>query len=286
MHPMADDDGVERCGCCGNAQSCVCGKRSGEVQLFACSRCRAQRYCSEACQRADYPAHKPRCLAHLAAEAAEAGRKARAGDAASMCQLGLMMREGRGMPKDAAGGVAMVKRAAEAGNAEACAQLSLMYNTGDGVPESRADGNKWALKAAEAGHVVSMYNLSVVYGTGLGVPIDEPKAVAFLRRAADAGVGMAAFNLANRYRYGRGIERSAEAALLWYQTAARLGVQLDTKMAAQANSAAGSLLVGHLGMPAIVPTEIAMGWPGLRALDPVAGAAHIRKAAEQVGVCV
>lgn len=42
----------------------ICGKHAGEpgvAKLQSCARCHSARYCSTACQRADWPAHKAAC---------------------------------------------------------------------------------------------------------------------------------------------------------------------------------------------------------------------------------
>ncbi|RPD54803.1 hypothetical protein L227DRAFT_511058, partial [Lentinus tigrinus ALCF2SS1-6] len=38
-----------------------CYVSGDEKQLFACSRCRSQHYCSKECQKADWKSHKPMC---------------------------------------------------------------------------------------------------------------------------------------------------------------------------------------------------------------------------------
>jgi hypothetical protein len=42
----------------------LCGETQGPVS--ACGRCRSVRYCSPACQRADWRRHKPDCVAREA----------------------------------------------------------------------------------------------------------------------------------------------------------------------------------------------------------------------------
>ena len=48
----------------------LCVRNCGAVGKFACGRCRGQRYCSAACQKADWPRHKPRCSAGSCADEA------------------------------------------------------------------------------------------------------------------------------------------------------------------------------------------------------------------------
>jgi hypothetical protein len=46
---------VRRCAVCGAAT------RPGGKRLRKCARCRAVRYCSEACQKEDWTSHKQQC---------------------------------------------------------------------------------------------------------------------------------------------------------------------------------------------------------------------------------
>jgi len=43
-------------------QQPVCATCGRSGKLYLCDRCRAQRYCSSACQKSDWPAHKPNCI--------------------------------------------------------------------------------------------------------------------------------------------------------------------------------------------------------------------------------
>ena len=58
-------DGVPAIAACGND---ACRELARESDLKRCARCRARAYCSAACQRADWPAHKRECAACAAAK--------------------------------------------------------------------------------------------------------------------------------------------------------------------------------------------------------------------------
>ena len=47
-------------------------KKSAELKLQKCSRCTSVRYCSVACQKQDWKAHKPRCQEIAARQDADA----------------------------------------------------------------------------------------------------------------------------------------------------------------------------------------------------------------------
>ncbi len=65
---------------------------------------------------------------------------------------------------------------AEQGHAKAQNNLGLMYRNGEGVPQDDAEAVGWWRKAAEQGYATAQHNLGVMYGKGLGVPQDEAQA--------------------------------------------------------------------------------------------------------------
>ena len=59
---------------------------------------------------------------------------------------------------------------ADQGNATAQRFLGVMYRNGIGVPENVAEAVKLYRLAAEQGYISAQYNLGVMYGNGEGVP--------------------------------------------------------------------------------------------------------------------
>jgi TPR repeat protein len=94
------------------------------------------------------------------------------GHAAAQFSLGLMYRNGQGVPQDYAEAVTWYRKAAEQGVATAQSNLGLMYRNGQGVPQDYAAAMTWYRKAAEQGHPPAQHNLGVMYGNGQGVPQD------------------------------------------------------------------------------------------------------------------
>ena len=58
---------------------------------------------------------------------------------------------------------------AEAGSAAAQSNLGLMYKNGYGVPQDYKEAVKWYRLAAEQGYAKAQYNLGVMYDNGYGV---------------------------------------------------------------------------------------------------------------------
>jgi TPR repeat protein len=87
-------------------------------------------------------------------------RRAEAGDREAMRALGPMIMRGRGIQKDAAGGLAMLQHAASLGLSGAEADLARLYTMGaPGVPRDRRESLKWYESAARHGDVEAMVAL-------------------------------------------------------------------------------------------------------------------------------
>lgn len=71
--------------------------------------------------------------------------------------------------KDYAAASALFKPLAEQGNAPAQYSLGLMYRNGRGVPKDDQQAVFWYRKAADQGNADAQYNLGIT-GSGLGVP--------------------------------------------------------------------------------------------------------------------
>ena len=62
-----------------------------------------------------------------------------------------MLANGKGVPKDEAGAVALLRLAAERGNAVAQNRLARAYSAGLGLPADRIQAAKWHILARAAG---------------------------------------------------------------------------------------------------------------------------------------
>ena len=88
---------------------------------------------------------------------------------------------------------------AEQGDADAQYFLGVMYKNGQGVPQDYAESVKWYRLAAEQGDADAQYNLGVTYKNGEGVPQDYAEAIKWYRLAADQGDADAQYNLGVMY---------------------------------------------------------------------------------------
>ena len=76
---------------------------------------------------------------------------------------------------------------AEKGNARAQFILGLLYKQGRGIPQDFKQAAKWFLKAAEQGNARGQFSLGLLYLKGQGVSKDYKQAEEWLRKAAEQG---------------------------------------------------------------------------------------------------
>ena len=61
---------------------------------------------------------------------------------------------------------------ADQGNVYAQSWLGVMYRDGQGVPQDYAQAVSWYRKAADQGYALAQFNLGIMYSNGQGVPQD------------------------------------------------------------------------------------------------------------------
>ena len=85
---------------------------------------------------------------------------------------------------------------AEQGDVIAQLNLGLMYRDGKGVPQDHVAAAKWFLAAARQGDSMAQYSIGVMHEHGYGIPQDYAEAAKWYRRAAEQGLALAQFTLA------------------------------------------------------------------------------------------
>ena len=235
-------------------------------------------YCSNACQKKDWKAHKPQCAKWKADNAIKTAALAAAGDAESLTELAFMHSEGRGVQKNTALARTYFERAAAMGDANGLFSMSI-YADEDGHVE---EALRLLSRSAEAGCLQAMHNLSMALSTGFltgssksRVPVDDVAAISWLRKASALGFGDSTTNLGNRYRYGRGVPRDLAAALVFYRKTVETGQDL-TGIAALA---AAQLLIGKQGNLAGFASSETMSRDPLLPSNPAAALPFFEQAA-------
>jgi hypothetical protein len=122
--------------------------------------------------------------------------------------------------EDYATALRLLRPLAEKGNAEAQLELGLMYRDGNGVPQDAVAGAQWMLRSAEQGHPPAQFFVAGAFLRGRGVPEDEAKAAEWMLRAAKQGDPDAQSDLGMFYAMGVGVPRDDVQAYLWFHLAA------------------------------------------------------------------
>ena len=155
---------------------------------------------------------------------------AQQGDASAQTHLGVMYRDGRGVPRDDQQAVEWFRKAAEQGNALGQANLGFMYERGRGARQDDRQAVQWFRKAAEQGNALGQANLGFMYRTGRGgLPQDDQQAINWYRKAAEQGNALGQNNLGVMYRDGRGVAKDDGVAVTWFRKAAEQGNVLGQK---------------------------------------------------------
>jgi len=110
----------------------------------------------------------------------------RAGDAQAAFHLGELYRTpAAGAVADPAAAWQWYRQAAEGGQARAALQLGLMAKNGNGVPRDATVAARWLQLAADLGNAHAMFLLSYAYREGEGVTRDPARAAMLLEEAAE-----------------------------------------------------------------------------------------------------
>ena len=110
--------------------------------------------------------------------------KARHNDAVAECTIGVMYKQGNGVPQDYVQAARWFQRAAhhDQGDAQFC--LGELYQHGQGVKKDPAKAAKWYLKSARQGYGQAQYYIGRKYAKGDGVPKNSTNAAKWYEEAA------------------------------------------------------------------------------------------------------
>jgi TPR repeat protein len=169
----------------------------------------------------------------VATDPARAGRlleqAAAAGHPAANYNLALTLLA-TGEPQDEARAIACLEIAAGSDIGEALHALGILAKQGRGMPQSDATAAGWMARAAAAGHLPGEVEYAIMLFNGTGVAKDEAAAARLFLRAAGKGNPIAQNRLARLYQAGRGIPTDSIEAAAWHLAARARGLddpQLD-----------------------------------------------------------
>ena len=121
------------------------------------------------------------------------------------------------------------KRLAEGGDKIAQSNLGVMYKNGTGVPQDYKLAVKWYTMSAEQGNAMAQCNLGINYAKGEGVAQDDNLAAKWYRMSAEQGNNEAQYNLGFMYAFGEGVPQDDKEAYVWLSVAKANGLELAEK---------------------------------------------------------
>jgi uncharacterized protein len=148
---------------------------------------------------------------------------AKQGNASAQFNLGLMYRNGEGVPQDYKTAVKWFKIAVEQRYANAQFNLGVMYENGQGVPKNYMIAATWYELAAEQGNASAQTSLGWMYEEGVGVPKNNKTAVKWYRLAAEQGDADAQEQLGLKYELLGSDEKYKVLGLMWLFVATENG---------------------------------------------------------------
>jgi hypothetical protein len=165
-----------------------------------------------------------------AARGGELLRKAAAaGHAAANYNLALALLA-TGRDEDLKAALAGLETAARANIGDALHALGILAKQGRGLPQSDTVAARWMARAAETGHAAGEVEYAIMLFNGAGVDKDEDAAARLFLRAAGQGNPIAQNRIARLYEAGRGIGKDTIEAAAWHLAARAQGLadpQLD-----------------------------------------------------------
>ncbi|CAO3614674.1 unnamed protein product [Mucor hiemalis] len=137
--------------------------------------------------------------------------------------VGVMLRNGEGVPVDHYQSFMWFTRAALKGHSDAQCHVALSYHFGIGAKINMESAVFWYEKGAERGNPVAQCNLGIMYKEGNGVPQDDEKAFLLLSMSANNNYEHAFFSMGYFHEKGIGTVKNETQAKKWYDKGAQLG---------------------------------------------------------------
>jgi TPR repeat protein len=155
--------------------------------------------------------------------------------------LGLLYRDGKGVPRNYKEAEKWFLRAASRRNSDGMNHLGLLHESGSGIPLSYENALAWFRKAEALGNGDAMNNLGWMFLSGWGVPKDPNKALEYFQRSAAHSCGDGMNNLGWLYQEGIAVpKQDYEQAFKWFKK----GADRDSALAM---NSIGWMLLNGLG---------------------------------------
>ena len=145
------------------------------------------------------------------------------GSAVAQANLGILYRDGLGVPRDPAEAMNWFRQAADQDNLTAIIEIGRLYRFGRGVPKNVPEALRWFQRAADREDRLGLLNLGWMHGYEAETPINQQTALQYYERAAGLGEPEAMYELYFSYRDGKGVGVDKSKAMEWLRKAAEGG---------------------------------------------------------------
>ncbi|MFN3673373.1 MAG: tetratricopeptide repeat protein, partial [Bosea sp. (in: a-proteobacteria)] len=102
--------------------------------------------------------------------------------------------------------------------------IGILAKQGRGMPQSDAEAARWMARASAGGHVPAQIEYAIMLFNGAGVAADEDAAAKLFLAAALKGNPIAQNRIARLYQSGRGISLDSIEAAAWHLAARAQGL--------------------------------------------------------------
>jgi len=148
---------------------------------------------------------------------------AKQGDAYAQHNLGVMYRDGLGVPQDYKVAVQHFIASSKQGHLSAILNLGEMNENGLGIIQNQKVAFNLYSIAADQGLAMAQYNLGLMHWNGRGIPQDRTTAASWFKRAADQEYPIAQRQLGQIYLAGLGVPQDILSAFKLFKRSAELG---------------------------------------------------------------
>ncbi len=146
-----------------------------------------------------------------------------AGDGSAMYELGMKLRDGRGVERDQAAASNWFKAGAELGHIPSTVRYAKMLEKGEGIAKDLSGAMSFYQRAADKGSREATHALAALFASGSNGNADFKQAFTLFDRAARAGYVDSQYNLGVLYAAGQGVKPNLAESYKWFSIAAQGG---------------------------------------------------------------
>ena len=140
-------------------------------------------------------------------------------DAQAQFSLGLIYRDGHGVPANSTEAFNWFKRAADNGDGSSALLVGNYYNNGHVIGRNREKAIEYYIKSSEKNNPWAQFVLGRAYLKGEGVEKNPSKAFDYFKKSADNHLALGLTQVGLAYQTGNGVEKNAAKAFEYFKIA-------------------------------------------------------------------